>query len=233
MNRRAHGSCERIKLAVFILFCDNAYWNPHTLTWNFGKFRWVSFDEQHKGTLIKDEFLMESEHQSSGGSEPLAPLVYQELRRIADRIFQRERPGHTLQPTAVINEAYIRLAENPELRWQSRSHFLAVTARAFKRVLIDYARERHRVKRGGNRLRVTLDEAVAISPEREIDFIDLDEALEKLATLDHRQAQVVELRFFGGMTVAEVADVLQLSKRSVEKDWAFARAWLHRELSGV
>jgi len=153
---------------------------------------------------------MESEHQSSGGSETLAPLVYQELRRIADRIFQRERPGHTLQPTAVINEAYIRLAENPELRWQSRSHFLAVTARAFKRVLIDYARERHRVKRGGNRLRVTLDEAVAISPESDFDFIDLDEALEKLATLDHRQAQVVELRFFGGMTVAEVADVLQL-----------------------
>ena len=175
---------------------------------------------------------MESDHLSSGGSETLVPRVYQELRRIADRIFQRERLGHTLQPTAVINEAYIRLAENRELRWQSRSHFLAVTARAFKRVLIDYAREHHRVKRGGNRLRVTLDEAVAISPEREIDFIDLDEALGKLAILDHRQAQVVELRFFGGMTVAEVADVLKLSKRSVEKDWAFERAWLHRELSG-
>jgi RNA polymerase sigma-70 factor, ECF subfamily len=122
------------------------------------------------------------------------------------------------------------LADNRELKWQSHSHFLAVCARAIRRVLIDYAREHGSVKRGGSRLRVTLDEDVAIFPRKDIDFVGIEEALVKLAAQDDRQSQVVEMRFFGGMTVAEVADVMQVSKRSIEKDWTFARAWLHREL---
>ena len=162
----------------------------------------------------------------------LMPLVYDEFREIAARYLRRERGNHTLQPTALVNEAYLRLIDQSRVQWQGKTHFFAVGAQAMRRVLVDHARSRERLKRGGQRARVTLDEAVALSPERDEDVLALDEALEKLAALDDRQARIVELRFFAGLNVEEVAQLLGVSKRTVEGDWTMARAWLHRELAG-
>ncbi|MBL1217769.1 MAG: sigma-70 family RNA polymerase sigma factor [Planctomycetes bacterium] len=165
-------------------------------------------------------------------SDEVISAVYDELRRIAQHMLQHERPGHTLQATALVNEAYLRLAANSNLHWEKKEHFLATAAMAIRRILIDHARARNRLKRGGGALRVTLNEAIAAQEQDGIDVLELDEALVRLAEFDERKARIVELKFFGGLTTDEVAAVLGLSDRMIRKDWALARAWLSRELGG-
>ena len=163
--------------------------------------------------------------------EKLVPLVYSELHRLARRYMRRENAGHTLQTSALVNEAYLRLIEAHRVEWQSRSHFFAVSAQIMRRILVDFARARQNLKRGGGGRRVSLDEALVVSPERGVDLLVLDEALERLCTLNVRQSQVVELRYFAGLNEEEVAEVLKISPRTVRHDWSLARAWLYRELS--
>jgi RNA polymerase sigma factor (TIGR02999 family) len=167
----------------------------------------------------------------SSAAAKLMPLVYDEFRALAARHLRHERPNHTLQPTALVHEAYLRLIDQTRVDWQGRTHFFAIGAQAIRRILVDHARQRKRQKRGGGAGRVTLDEAVALAPQREEEILALDEAMEKLAKLDSRQAEVVEMRFFAGMSVEEVSEVLGVSKRTIEGDWTMARAWLMRELS--
>ena len=167
-------------------------------------------------------------------AEELMDAVYDELRGLARGYLRRERSGHTLQPTALVHEAYLRLADQDRLSWRGRTHFFAVGARMMRRLLVDHARRRGRVKRGGQWRRVTLDHAVTPLLGRALDrdeLLALDQALEKLAGLDARQARIVELRFFAGLEVAEVAEILKVSKRTVEGHWTHARAWLRRELA--
>ena len=163
--------------------------------------------------------------------ERLMPLVYAELRQLAERHFRKERPGHTLQPTAIVHEAYFRLIDQTRVTWKNRGHFLAIASQAMRRILIDHARGRGAEKRGGQAERVTLDPAIA-SPEaaREVDVLALDEALDRLKVLDAGQAQVVELRFFGGLTIEEAPDVMAISPSSAKRDFRSAKAWLYREL---
>jgi RNA polymerase sigma-70 factor, ECF subfamily len=173
-------------------------------------------------------------HLSDGdeaAAAKLMPLVYDELRSLAARHLRSERPNHTLQPTALVHEAYLKLIDQTRVDWQGRTHFFAVGAKIIRRILVDHARQHKRFKRGGGAARVTLDDAVALAPQREEQILALDEAMEKLAKLDARQAQVVEMRFFGGLSVKEVAAQLGVSTRTVEGDWTMARAWLLRELS--
>ncbi len=164
-------------------------------------------------------------------ADDLLPLVYDELRRLAEGYLRRERPGHTLQPTALVHEAYLRLVDQDRVDWQGRTHFLAVGAHMMRRLLIDHARGRGRVRRGGDRQRLTLDDEMAAVAGQDVDLLALHEALETLAELDERQARIVELRFFAGLRVDEVAQVLGVSRRTVEGDWTHARAWLRRELA--
>ena len=165
-------------------------------------------------------------------TDELMTLVYDDLRRLADHYLSHERPGQTLQPTALVHEAYLRLAGSGQ-DWQNRAHFLAAAARAIRRILVDRARTRHSERRGGGRDRLPIEAAEEIAVgERTLDFSTLDEALERLAQLDPAKARVVELRFFAGLGVDETAEVLGTSASTVERDWRFARAWLHRELSG-
>jgi len=163
--------------------------------------------------------------------EQLMPLVYQELHRLASRHLASERVGHTLQPTALVNEAYLRLIDQKRFRWQTKAHFLAIAAHMMRRILVDYARARRYAKRGGGAPVVTLDEAAALSVERASDLIAVDDVLTRLSELDPRKGRVVELRFFGGLSVEETAEVLQISPNTVLRDWRTAKAWLHRELS--
>jgi RNA polymerase sigma factor (TIGR02999 family) len=163
--------------------------------------------------------------------DELAPLVYDELRRVAARYLRREAPGNTLQPTALVHEAFLKLAGQHRVDWQGRTHVLAIGAQAMRRILVDHAKRKRRVKRGGGMKRIEFDEAAALSPQRDEDLLAVDEALEKLASIDERQARIVEMRFFGGMTVEEVAQALGVSKRTVEGEWTMVRAWLRRELA--
>ncbi len=163
--------------------------------------------------------------------EKLTPLVYKELRRLAHRYMGRERPGHTLQTTALVNEAYLRLVDCKQVRWQNRTHFFAISAQLMRRILVDFARSRRYLKRGGNAHRVSLDEALVVSQERNADLVELDDGLKALAAVDTRKSQVVELRFFGGLSVVETAEVLKVSPDTVLRDWQLAKAWLLRELS--
>jgi RNA polymerase sigma factor (TIGR02999 family) len=163
-------------------------------------------------------------------AEQLFPLLYDEFRKLARRYLKNEAFGHTLEPTALVHEAYLKMVDQTRVEWHGKTHFFAVGAQAMRRILVDHARRRHRVKRGGGRLRITLDESLAISTEKSEDLLALDEALSKLAEVDPRQATIVELRFFGGLSVAEVAEVLGVSKRTVEGEWTMVRAWLRREL---
>src|SRR6266566_3705509 len=160
----------------------------------------------------------------------LTPLVYEELRHLAHRQMRAERSDHTLQTTALVNEAYLRLADQTNPSWQNRAHFFAVAARAMRQIVVDYARSQRSQKRGGGALKVELDEAAIVSPEQSKEIVDLHEALERLATLDSRKAQVVELKYFGGLNHDEIAEVLKVSTVTVRRDWEFARAWLHTEL---
>jgi RNA polymerase sigma factor (TIGR02999 family) len=164
--------------------------------------------------------------------ERLMPLVYAELRQLAERHFRKERRGHTLQPTAVVHEAYFRLIDQTRVTWKNRGHFLAIASQAMRRILIDHARGRDAEKRGGEVEKVTLDVGIASpEPSREVDILALDEALRRLKALDGGQAQIVELRFFGGLTIEETAEVMDVSASSVKRDFRSARAWLFRELA--
>jgi len=163
--------------------------------------------------------------------EKLIPLVYAELHRLAKRYMGHEHAGHSLQTSALVNEAYLRLVDAHGIRWQNRTHFFAVSAQIMRRILVDFARARQQLKRGGGLLQVTLDEGLVVSPESGADLLALDEALKKLAILDMRQSKVVELRYFGGLNEEEVAAALNVSPRTVRHDWSLARAWLYRELS--
>ncbi len=163
--------------------------------------------------------------------EKLTPLVYSELHRLARHYMKGERPGHTLQTSALVNEAYLRLIDWKSARWQNRAHFFAVSAQLMRRILVDFARSRDYAKRGGGARKVSLDEATVISGERGADLVALDDALNALARLNARQSQVVELRFFGGLSLEEIAEVLKVSVGTVRRDWSLARAWLFRQLS--
>jgi RNA polymerase sigma-70 factor, ECF subfamily len=164
--------------------------------------------------------------------DELMAIVYDELRRLADFYLQHERPNHTLQPTALVHEAYLRLVGQDAVRWQSREHFVAIAATMMRRVLVDYARTRKRDKRGGGDYKISLSEADRQAKSEGVDLILLDDALKKLAARYPLKSQVVELRFFGGLTIEETARVLNASDSTVERDWKFARAWLLREMGG-
>ena len=163
--------------------------------------------------------------------DKLVPLVYDELRRLARRYMNRESPGHLLQTTALVNEAYMRLIDAHQVKWQNRAHFFAISARLMRRILVDFARRSHKLKRGGKAVEVSLAAAVIGYDGRGTDLVAVDDALNALAALDPRQSQVVELRFFGGLKDNEIAEVLRVSHGTVRRDWRLARAWLHRELS--
>ena len=163
--------------------------------------------------------------------QALAPLVYEELHRLAHHYMRGERRGHTLQTSALVNEAYIRLIDWKNARWQNRAHFFAVSAQLMRRILVDFARSRNYQKRGGEMPRVSLSEAFEVAEEQEADLVALDDALQSLAAVDLRKSQVVELRFFGGLNVEETAEVLQVSPDTVMRDWRLAKLWLLREIS--
>jgi RNA polymerase sigma-70 factor (ECF subfamily) len=163
--------------------------------------------------------------------EELTPLVYAELRRLAERYMRRERAGHPLQTTALVNEAYVRLIDLRQVRWQNRAHFFGVAAQLMRHILVDFARARLQAERGGYKQQVSLEEAAVVSKERSADFIALDDALKSLAEIDPRKSRMVELRFFGGLSVEETAEALNVSPRTVMREWSLARDWLYRELS--
>jgi RNA polymerase sigma factor (TIGR02999 family) len=164
--------------------------------------------------------------------ERLTPLVEPELRRLARLYMGRERRDHTLQPTALVNEAFLRLTDARRIRWQDRAHFFGISARLMRRVLVDHARSRGYRKRGGDADRVTLDEGLVASSARDVNVVDLDRALEALSKVDERKSRVIELRFFGGLSVEETAEVLHVSNDTIKRDWRLAKLWLLRELSG-
>jgi RNA polymerase sigma-70 factor, ECF subfamily len=168
-----------------------------------------------------------------GALDALVPLVYDELRRLAQVYLGREKRGHTLSSTALVHEAYLRLVRQEDVSWQNRAHFFAVAARMMRRILVDHARKHNYAKRGGGAMTLSLDETVAPAKERELDLVALDEALETLAKLDERQCRMVELRFFGGLSIEETSEVLGVSAPTVKREWASARAWLYREISGA
>ena len=165
--------------------------------------------------------------------ERLVPLVHRQLKQIARRCMAGERAGHSLQATALVNEAYVRLIDGTAVQWQDRAHFLAVAARVMRRVLVDHARARGNQKRGGGAARVTLDEALVVAGDSRQDFVALDDALQALAAFDERKSRVIELRFFGGLSVEETAAVLAVSRDTVMRDWRLAKAWLQREMRGA
>lgn len=163
--------------------------------------------------------------------DELVPLVQTELKRLARNYMRRQRIGHTLQTTALVNEAFIRLVDSDKVNWQDRNHFYAISAQLMRRILVDAARRKNSQKRGGERVQVTLDDRLNVSDEKETDLIALDEALSMLAELNPRQCQIVELRYFGGLTEEQIAETLEVSSRTVRRDWNLARAWLFRELN--
>jgi len=160
----------------------------------------------------------------------LVPLLYRELRALAGKALQSERTGHTLQPTALVHELYFRLVGQTEVKWQDRTHFLAIASSLMRRILCDHARRRHAEKRGNYRKRVTLRDDLVVSGRHQVDVLIIDELLARLATLDARQAQLVELRFFSGLSVEEIAAIMQLSPTTIKREWNSAKAWLHREM---
>jgi len=166
-----------------------------------------------------------------GALEKLIPLVQPELHRLAHYYMSRERAGHTLQTTALLNEAYLQLTDKTQPLWQNRTHFMAVAAQLMRRIMVDHARARHALKRGAGAIRVTLDETALVTEERAEELLALDEALEKLAEFDRRRCEIVEMRYFGGLTVEEIADVLKVHPNTVMRDWRAAKAWLYAELT--
>src|SRR5438876_8767775 len=176
------------------------------------------------------ELLAHWSHGDNAALAELTPLIYEELRRLAHYFMEGQRPDHTLQTTALVDEAYLRLADQASPSWQNRAHFFAVAARAMRQILVNYARSQRAQKRGGGALKVELDEAAIVSPEQSKAIVDLHEALERLGALDSRKAQVVELKYFGGLNYDEIAEVLKIARRTARRDWEFARLWLYKEL---
>ena len=181
---------------------------------------------QHRVT----ELLAQWSNGDNAALVVLTPLIYEELRRLAHHHMDGQRPDHTLQTTALVNEAYLRLADQTSPHWQNRAHFFAVAARAMRQILVSYARSQRAQKRGGGALRIDLNEAALVSPEESKEIVDLHEALERLAELDSRKARVVELKYFGGLNYDEIAEVLKISRITARRDWEFAKLWLYTEL---
>lgn len=179
------------------------------------------------------QLLLELSGGNRNAVDELLPLVYRELKRIAGGQLRNERPGHTLQATALVHEAYLKLVDQRDVSWQNRAHFMGVAAQVMRRILMDYAKTRNREKRGGGVRPVALDEALVVSEDRASDLVVIDEALTRLEQLDPRQAKVVELRFFGGLSVEETAEAMGISTPTVKREWAMAKAWLYRELSAA
>lgn len=162
--------------------------------------------------------------------DKLVPLVHAELRRRAHHYMRRERPGHTLQTSALVNEAYLQMVDQRGIRWQDRAHFFAASAQVMRHVLVDYARRNGRAKRGGDAQQTSLNEVAVVSPERGAEFVALDEALSELTALDPRKSQIVELRYFGGLTIEETAEVMKVSEMTVRREWRSAKAWLYQRM---
>lgn len=177
------------------------------------------------------QLLVQWSNGDAAAFEKLVPLVYDELRRLAGRYLRRERSDHTLQSTSLVHEAYMRLVDQKNVRWQNRAHFFGVAAQLIRRILVDHARAHQAAKRGGGAFKLTLDEALATPEGKDINLVALDEALGTLGKLDPQQARIVELRFFTGLTIEETAEVLNISPATVKRDWTVAKAWLYRELS--
>ena len=185
-------------------------------------------EQTHKITALLCEW-SDGNHEAL---EVLMPLVYDELHKRAARFLRRERQEHTLQPTALIHETYLKLIDQREVNWESRSHFFAIAAQMMRRILVDHARTKHREKRGGNDVKLPLEEAMlVVSDEKSVDLMALDQALNRLAEIDEQQVRVVELRYFGGLSLEETAEALKVSRTTVAQNWAMAKAWLHRELT--
>ncbi len=186
----------------------------------------VNEEQQEISLILKDW---------SGGknesADVLLPLVYDELRKIAAQYLRKERKEHTLQPTELAHEAYLKLIDISNVDWQDRAHFFAVSAQVIRNILVDHARAKATNKRGGDFQRIVLDENVSFSDEQDLDLLALDEALKQLATFDEQQSKIVELRFFGGLTIEETAEVLNLSPATIKREWTLAKAWLHKTLS--
>ncbi len=176
------------------------------------------------------DLLLEWQQGDSGALDKLTPLVYDELRRIAHRYMQQERGGHTLQTTALVHEAYVRLVGGQKIEWQNRAHFYGVVAQVMRHVLIDHARRLQRTKHGGDAQRISLEDVAVMPHARADELLALDEALDELARLDPRKARVVELRYFGGLSIEETADVLDISAMTVRRDWRAAKAWLYTQV---
>jgi RNA polymerase sigma factor (TIGR02999 family) len=183
------------------------------------------------GTDDITEILAAASAGDSEASNKLVPLVYEELHRRADALMRRESAGHTMQATQLVHDAYLKLVQQDRATWNDRNHFFAVASHTMRRLLVDHARGRQRDKRGSGQTKLSLDEGLGLTVESDPDVLALDEALSKLQALDEQQARIVELRFFGGLTVGEVAEVLGMSKRAVEAEWTMVSAWLRRELS--
>jgi len=192
----------------------------------------VSFLLKNPPSHEVTELLKAWSQGDQGALEQLTPLVYEELRRAAHRHMMGESPGHTLQTTALVNEAYVRLLDSAGVSWRNRAHFFAVCAQLMRRILTDFARSQLTVKRGAAARHLSLDESIAVSADPQPELIALDEALSRLAAFDRRKGRIVELRFFGGLTVDDTAEVLQVSRETVLRDWRLAKAWLLRELGG-
>jgi RNA polymerase sigma factor (TIGR02999 family) len=178
------------------------------------------------------ELLVAWSKGNEAARDELIPLVYRELRRLAGHYMALERGGHSLQATALVNEAYLRLVDQGEVQWQGRAHFFALASRMMRHILVDTARKRQGAKRGGDALRVTLDEAMIVSAEKAPEIVALDDALTALAEIDPRRSQVVELKYFGGLSIEEIAGILEVSAITVRRDWNTAKAWLYRAIGG-
>ena len=177
------------------------------------------------------QLLIEWSNGDKAALDKLMPLIYDELRRLAHHYMSRERPGHTLQTTALVDEAYVRLVNRQRVHWQNRAHFFAIAAHLMRTILVDHARSHAYAKRGGGARKVPLDEAMVISQERAAEVVALDDALEQLTRIDPRQSRIVEMRFFAGLTIEETAEVLSLSPATIKREWSTAKAWLYHELS--
>ncbi len=186
-----------------------------------------SMTSQHEITRL----LVDWSNGDQGALERLTPLVYEELRRLAKRYLRQERAGHTLQSTALVHEAYLKLVAQHDVRWQNRAHFLGIAAQLIRRILVDYARTRYAEKRGADAPRLSLDEALAVPEGRDLDLVSRDDALKALAEFDERQSRIVELRFFAGLSIEETAQVLRLSPATIKREWTAAKAWLFREMT--
>ncbi len=176
------------------------------------------------------QLLIDWEKGDQGALEKLMPLVYSELRRLASNYLRRERAEHTLQPTALVNEAYLKLVDQRNAKWQNRAHFFGISAQLMRRILVDHAREHQAVKRGGSQQRISITSVEKLAQEPEVDLLALNEALDELARMDPQQSRIVELKFFGGLSIEEIGEVLGISHATVERDWKMARAWLRRQL---